>query len=101
MWFDWKTKFLTIAEKHVPMRQHRVKSDYKPWLTDQIKILCYQRDFLKKQAVKFKSAAYDGAYKRYRNYVNKLIKPLRKITFKQSLVTQKTVMIVDRHLIAC
>ena len=34
---DWKTKFLTIAEKHAPMQQCRVKSDYKPWLTDQIK----------------------------------------------------------------
>ena len=62
LWFDWKTKFLTIAEKHAPMRQRGVESDYRPWLTDQIKKLCYQRDFLKKQAVKFKSAAYDGAY---------------------------------------
>ena len=40
LWNDWKTKFLTIAEKHAPMRQRRVKSDYKPWLTDQIKQLC-------------------------------------------------------------
>ena len=31
-----------------PMRQHGVKSDYKLWLTDQIKKLCYQRDFYKK-----------------------------------------------------
>ena len=28
LWFDWKTKFLTIAEKHAPMRQRGVKSDY-------------------------------------------------------------------------
>ena len=60
-----------IAEKHAPMRQHRAKSDFKPWLTDQIKKLCYQRDFLKKQAVKFRSAAYDSAYKRHKNYVSR------------------------------
>ena len=72
LWNDWKTKFLTIAEKHAPMRQRRVKSDYKPWLTDQIKKLCYQRDFLKKQAAKFRSATYDSAYKRHKNYVRDL-----------------------------
>ena len=55
------------------MRQRRVKSDYKPWLTDQIKKLCYQIDFLKKQAVKFRSAAYDSAYKRHKNYVSRFI----------------------------
>ena len=33
------------------------------------KKLCCQRDFLKKQAVKFRSAAYDTAYKRHKNYV--------------------------------
>ena len=48
------------------MRQRGAKSDYKPWLTNQIKKLSYQRDFLKKQTVKFRSAAYDAAYKRHK-----------------------------------
>ena len=89
MWCDWKTTFLTIAEKHAPIRQRRVKSDYKPWLTDKIKILCYQRDFLKKQAVKFKSAAYDRAYKRQKNYVNRLIKASKEDYFKTKLGNAK------------
>ena len=81
LWCDWKTKFLNIAEKHAPMRQRRVKSDYTPWLTDKIKTFCYQRDSLKKQAVKFKSAAYDSAYKRHKNYVNRLIKATKEDYF--------------------
>jgi hypothetical protein len=75
------------------MRQRGAKRDYKPWLTNQIKKLSYQRDFLKKQTVKFRSAAYDAAYKRH--------KPLRKTTLKRSLVMQKTVMTVGRQLTAC
>ena len=68
------------------MRQRRVKSDYKPWLTDQIKKLCYQlRDFLKKQAVKFRSAAYDSAYKRHKNYVSRFIKTAKEDYFKMQL----------------
>ncbi|CAB3979722.1 Hypothetical predicted protein [Paramuricea clavata] len=71
------------------MRQRRVKSDYKPWLTNQIKKLSYQRDFLKKQAVKFRSAAYDAAYKRHKNYVNKLIKTTKEDYFKTKLGNAK------------
>ena len=41
MWHDWKNRFLHVAEKHAPTRQRRVKSDYKPWLTEHIKKQCY------------------------------------------------------------
>jgi hypothetical protein len=64
------------------MRQRRpIKGDYKPWHTNQIKKLCYQREFLKKQGVKFRSAAYDAAYKRHKNYSNNI-----RTTLKRSLV---------------
>ena len=71
------------------MRERRVKSDYKPWLTDQIKKLCYQRDFLKKQTVKFRSAAYDSAYKRHKNYVSRFIKTAKEDYFKMQLGNAK------------
>jgi hypothetical protein len=35
-----RTTFLcAIAEKHAPVRQRRVKSEHKPWLTKEIKRL--------------------------------------------------------------
>ncbi len=71
------------------MRQRRVKSVYKPWLTDEIKKLCYERDFLKKQAVRFRSTAYDIAYKRHKNYVNRLIKSIKENYFKTKLGNAK------------
>ena len=83
------------------MRQRQVKSDYKPWLTDQIKKLCYQRDFLKKQAVKFRSAAYDSAYKRHKNYVSRFIKTAKEDYFKMQLGNAKNSYdIVGRQLTA-
>ena len=89
MWHDWKNRFLHVAEKHAPTRQRRVKSDYKPWLTEHIKKQCYHRDFLKKQAVKLKSAYYDTAYKRHKNYVNSLIKSTKAEYFKTKLGNTK------------
>ena len=89
MWHDWKNRFLHVAEKHAPTRQRCVKSDYKPWLTEHIKKQCYHRDFLKKQAVKLKSAYYDTAYKRHKNYVNSLIKSTKAEYFKTKLGNTK------------
>ncbi len=84
-----KNRFLHVAEKHAPTRQRRVKSDYKPWLTEHIKKQCYHRDFLKKQAVKLKSAYYDTAYKRHKNYVNSLIESTKAEYFKTKLGNTK------------
>ncbi|CAB4006694.1 RNA-directed DNA polymerase from transposon BS, partial [Paramuricea clavata] len=42
LWNDFKNKFLSVADKHAPIRQRRVKSEYKPWLTNEIKQMSYQ-----------------------------------------------------------
>ncbi len=47
------------------------------------------RDFLKKQAVKLKSAYYDTAYKGHKNYVNGLIKSTKAEYFKTKLGNTK------------
>ncbi len=61
---DFKNRFLSVADKHAPIRQRRVKSElYKPWLTNEIKQMSYHRDYLKKQSIKLRSANYDKAYK--------------------------------------
>jgi hypothetical protein len=64
-------------------------SDYKPWFTEHIKKQCYHRDILNKQAVKLKSAYYDTAYKRHKNYVNSLIKSTKAEYFKTKLGNTK------------
>ena len=72
-WQNWKEVFLNISEKHAPIRRKKVKSEYKPWLTNEIKELCYRRDYLKKKAINLNSPYYHEAYKTCKNKVTRLI----------------------------
>ena len=60
-----------IEFHHAPLRLRKVKSEYTPWLTNEIKNISYHRDFLKKKAVSLNSPAYHEAYKKCRNEVAK------------------------------
>ena len=33
LWNDFKTTFLSVADKHTPIRQRRVRSEHKSWPT--------------------------------------------------------------------
>ena len=74
MWEDWKAKFLAVADMHAPYVTRKVRNEYVPWITVEIKISIHHRDFLKNKAVKTKSKYIHEAYKKARNDVNKLIK---------------------------
>ena len=37
MWETWKNVFTSIADKHAPLRTHKVRSKHTPWLTNEIK----------------------------------------------------------------
>ena len=73
-WEEWREAFLNVANFHAPIRTRRVKSAYTPWLTDDIKKLCYHRDYLRKKSVRLNSTNYLNAYKKCRNQVTQLIK---------------------------
>jgi hypothetical protein len=77
--------FLQIADKHAPLRLRKVKSEYTPWLTNEIKNMSYHGDFLKKKAVSLNSPAYHEAYKKCRNEVNSRIKVAKTNYYKTSL----------------
>ena len=84
-WLRWKEIFLQIADKHAPLRLRKVKSEYTPWLTNEIKSMSYHRDYLKKKAVSFNSPVYHNAYKKCRNEVNRRIKDAKINYYKTSL----------------
>ena len=50
IWLAWKTLFLSIVYKHVPIRTKRVRSSKCPWVTPQLKKYIFERDKLKKKA---------------------------------------------------
>ena len=74
MWKDWRAKFLAVADIHVTCK---VRNDYVPWITAEIKRSIHHRDFLKKKAVKTKSKFTHEAYKKAWNEVNKLNKHMK------------------------
>ena len=66
LWNEFKNNFLTVADKHAPVRQRKIKREHKPWLTKEIKQLVYHRDYLKRQSVRCTSSNYNAAYKSFK-----------------------------------
>ncbi len=85
IWNVWKTVFLSLANKHAPLRQRKVRSTYNPWITKEIKYLSHRRDFLKKKAVMHNSTYYFNEYKQCRNNLNKTIKDTKSNYYKNKL----------------
>ena len=85
LWNDWKAKFLVAADTHAPPVTRRFRSEYAPWLTTEIKNKIYNRDFLKKKAVKTGSERIHKAYKEARNELNKLVKNTKPSYYKNAL----------------
>ena len=85
IWKVWKSIFLSIADKHAPLRQRKVRSNYNPWITAEIKNLGHRRDFLKKKAVTHNSICYFNQYKKCRNNLNKTIKKTKSNYYKTKL----------------
>ncbi len=74
MWNEWKHIFLTVADRHAPPITKKVRSEYAPWITSEIKNMMHRRDFLKRKAVKTGSKQFHDAFTKVRNELNKLIK---------------------------
>ena len=76
----WVTAFVSIVDKHFPLRKRRVKSIGLPdWLTPEIKEAMRKRDQLKKDKRR-------DDYKKQRNKVNDMITK-SKIAFSNKIVT--------------
>ena len=86
-WETWKEIFLDIANQHAPLRLRRVKSEYSPWMNNEIKKLSHHRDYLKKKAVRLNSSYYFEAYKQCKNQLNRCIKETKKLYYNSKLAT--------------
>ena len=49
LWEEWKSKFLAVADLHAPPITRKVRSEYAPWITENIKKSMKNRDYLKKR----------------------------------------------------
>ena len=83
MWDVWKTLFMSVLDKHAPMREKRVKNKPSiPWLTGAIKKEIRERDRLKHLAIKHKSSNYWNAYKSLRNRITATLREAKTAYYK-------------------
>jgi hypothetical protein len=61
MWDEWRHIFPTVVDMRAPPITRKVRSEYAPWITSEIKNLMHRRDFLKRKAVKTGSKQFHDA----------------------------------------
>lgn len=81
LWNEWKNKFLLVCDRHASPTTRKFRSEYTPWLSDNIIKLMRNRDYPKKKAFQTNLDGLHQAYKRLRNNVNKTIKKTKTIKF--------------------
>ena len=52
MWSKWKYMFLSIVDKHAPLRTMRVRSRSSPWITSELKKRMHNQNILKLKATR-------------------------------------------------
>ena len=73
-WLVWKDLFLSVSDKHAPLRRKRVQDKQAPWLTAELKKMMFERDRLKKIANRSNTQNSWHDYRRIKNEVNFEIK---------------------------
>ena len=74
MWSKWKCMFLSIVDKHAPLRRMRVRARSSPWITSELKKRMHNRNILKIKAIKSKDPFDWMQFKKQRNIVNNEIR---------------------------
>ena len=89
LWHDFKREFITIADRHAPLTQRRVRGiDNCPWLNKSIKATMRQRDYLhKSRALKSNSSEDWASYRRFRNRVTNEIRSA-KASYNKRLIEE-------------
>ena len=62
-WRDWSNAFNTVGNKHVKIKEIRVKDRSNPWMTNEILALRYKRDYTHRMAVRLSSSDKINEYK--------------------------------------
>ena len=73
-WLKWKELFLSVCNKHAPIRHKVLRGIICPWLTSATKKLMNERDSFLRKARKTGSEVDWSTYRRLRNQVSNRIK---------------------------
>ena len=71
MWECWKSLFVQVLDKHAPLKTRRVrKRGSVPWINKDVRKKLFERDFLKRKAIKTNDESDWNKYKSSRNSAN-------------------------------
>ena len=79
------SSFVTIGDKHAPLRNYRVKANSQPWVSHDIVVLMKERNLLHKLAVQSKDAIVYEMYKKTRNTITRLIRDAKRRYFHERI----------------
>ena len=66
--------FLTVLDKHAPVKQRVVRANDKPYMTKVLRKAIMRRSFLKNKYQKLKTEEANKAFKKQKNYTNRLLR---------------------------
>ena len=86
-WEIWSRSFLAICDFHAPKRKRKVRNNFAPWLTPEIKKLMFERDKLRRASIIYNSDAHWTEYKIAWNNVNVAIRKAKSNYYKRYFET--------------
>ena len=78
---EFEETFLKILEKHAPSKQKVYRANDKPYMTKALRRAIMLRSSMKNKYMKFKTPDLHRAYKKQKNFTNRLLKKERKRFF--------------------
>ena len=87
---NFNNTLLSVTDKHAPLKTHRVRNNQEAWIDDNFLFEIRQRDYLKKTASMTNNANDWDAFKKKRNYCNRLKKHQKSQHFSKILSDNKS-----------
>ena len=84
MWKKWKDLFLTVCDRHAPLKIKRTRNTKSPWITTILKKRMNCRDRLKRKAIKTNDPSIWNQFRTMRNQVNRDIHTAKQAYYKNA-----------------
>ena len=91
MWECWKSLFVQVLDKHAPLKTKRVrKRGTVPWINKDVRTKLFERDFLKRKAIKTNEQSDWNKYKSSRNSANIALRQAKREYYTTKFQNPKT-----------
>ena len=88
LWDKFKDLFISVCDKHAPMKQFRAKTNSNPWVDSEVTKLIKKRDNIHDLAIKHSDERLFNQYRTLRNSVTSMIRS-NKINYISDILSKK------------